>query len=189
MKRRDFLLTVCTVAAATTAGTAAARAAGKRIEAPLAHGFHATLKAKPGMGDALVGLLFEAPAFENNNCLIFLIGRSKSDRDLVFLTEGWTSEAAHRQFTETETAKAYIARFGPLVDGEFDLSRRGSGRRQGSARLGRPLRRMLELKNHQRPMVPGGSLNLTLAMRAMSERGECQIRATSCRPSPFPALP
>jgi quinol monooxygenase YgiN len=118
MKRRDFLLTVCTAAAATATGTAAARAVGKRIEAPIAHGFHATLKAKPGMGDALVDLLFEAPAFENDNCLIFLIGRSKSNRDLIFLTEGWSSEEAHRQFTGTETSKAYIARFGPLVDGD-----------------------------------------------------------------------
>jgi quinol monooxygenase YgiN len=65
-----------------------------------------------------VDLLFEAPAFENDNCLIFLIGRSKGNRDLIFLTEGWTSEETHRQFTGTETSKAYIARFGPLVDGD-----------------------------------------------------------------------
>lgn len=67
------------------------------------------------MGQAVIDLLFQAPAFERDECLVFLIGRSKSDQDLIFVTEGWTTEDAHRRFTETEVAKDYIAKFGALV--------------------------------------------------------------------------
>jgi quinol monooxygenase YgiN len=74
------------------------------------------MKARPGQGDALVALLFDAPAFDHPDCKVFLIGRSKSDSDVVFVTEGWVDEAAHARFTATEGARSYIARFGPLVD-------------------------------------------------------------------------
>jgi quinol monooxygenase YgiN len=74
------------------------------------------MKARPGQGDALVTLLFEAPAFDHPDCKVFLVGRSKSDPDVVFVTEGWADEAAHARFTATEGVKSYIARFGPLVE-------------------------------------------------------------------------
>lgn len=81
----------------------------------IGHGFHARMVAQPGKGDALVALLFEAPAFAHTECKVFLIARSKSDPDVVFVTEGWVSETAHTQFTATKEAQAYTARFGPLV--------------------------------------------------------------------------
>jgi quinol monooxygenase YgiN len=106
-------MTMCTAAAvaAVGAGNAAASPA-----AAIGHGFHARMKAKPGMGNALIALLFDAPAFELNECRVFLIGRSKSDPDVIFVTEGWTSEEAHTRFTQTDVARNYTARFGPLVD-------------------------------------------------------------------------
>ncbi|MGE0501470.1 MAG: putative quinol monooxygenase [Rhizobiaceae bacterium] len=82
----------------------------------ITHGFHATMKAKPGQGDAVVALLFEAPVFDDPDCKVFLIGRSKSDPDVVFVTEGWVSEAAHAEFGATAASQAYAARFAPLVD-------------------------------------------------------------------------
>lgn len=114
MKRREVLLTICAAAAATAVGVAPA-AAGQ-VARRVTHGFHATLQAKPGMGDAVVALLFEAPSFELDECPVFLIGRSKSDRDVVFVTEGWASEEAHARFTQTEVAKIYTARFAALVE-------------------------------------------------------------------------
>lgn len=115
MKRRDVLLSIGTVVAATAAGSARAGTVPRGAPGSIAHGFHARMKAQPGQGDALVALLFEAPAFDHPDCKIFLVGRSKSDPDTVFVTEGWADEAAHARFTATDGAKSYIARFGPLV--------------------------------------------------------------------------
>ena len=79
------------------------------------HGFHAAMTAKPGKGDDLVALLGRAPSLSNDDCLVFLIGRSASNPDLVFVTEGWSSEMAHGRFFASEVARAYTAEFGPLV--------------------------------------------------------------------------
>jgi len=79
------------------------------------HGFHAAMTAKPGKGDDLVALLGRAPSLSNDDCLVFLIGRSASNPDLVFVTEGWSSETAHGRFFASEVARAYTAEFGPLV--------------------------------------------------------------------------
>ena len=114
MKRRDVLMTMCTRAAVAAVGVG--DAAASPAPAAIGHGFHARMKAKPGRGDTLIALLFDAPAFELNECRVFLIGRSKSDPGVVFVTEGWTSEEAHTRFTQTDVARNYTARFGPLVD-------------------------------------------------------------------------
>ncbi|MEO3816353.1 antibiotic biosynthesis monooxygenase [Plantactinospora sp. B24E8] len=82
------------------------------------HGFHATMTARPGQGDALVELLLDAPVMSHQDCVVFLVGRSASDRDVVHVTEGWTSEEAHGRFFASEVAKAYVARLAPLVAGE-----------------------------------------------------------------------
>jgi quinol monooxygenase YgiN len=84
----------------------------------IGHGFHATMTAQPGKGDALVELLLDAPALTHPDCVVFLVSRSAADRDIVCVTEGWTSGAAHRRFFASQAATAYTARFGPLVAGE-----------------------------------------------------------------------
>lgn len=82
------------------------------------HGFHATITAKPGQGDALVALLLSAPSLASDDCLVFLVGRSASNPDQVFVTEGWVSQEAHGRFFGSDIAQAYTARFVPLVDGD-----------------------------------------------------------------------
>lgn len=79
------------------------------------HGFHATMTAQPGQGDALVALLERAPSLAHDDCLVFLIGRSAGNPDLVFVTEGWSSPEAHASFFASPVAQAYTAEFGPLV--------------------------------------------------------------------------
>ena len=79
------------------------------------HGFHATMTARPGKGDDLVALLLRAPSLSNDDCVVFLVGRSASHPDLVFVTEGWTTEEAHGRFFARDVAKTYTAEFGPLV--------------------------------------------------------------------------
>lgn len=128
MNRHNFMsaLGAATAMLALIAGAGAgagliapvvANASEVKSKIAIGHGFHVTMTAKPGMGDALIELLAEAPAFETDDCVIFLIGRSKANPDVIYLTEGWTSEQAHKAFTETERAKAYTARFGALVAG------------------------------------------------------------------------
>lgn len=87
----------------------------------IGHGFHATMTAKAGMGDALVNLLLRAPSLTNDDCRVFLVGRSASNPDLVFVQEGWVTEDAHATFFASEVAQAYVAEFGPLVESSVNV--------------------------------------------------------------------
>lgn len=82
------------------------------------HGFHATMTAQPGKGDELVELLLNAPSVPNEDCVVFLVGRSASNPDIVHVTEGWTSQQAHSTFFATEQAQALVAKLQPLLAGE-----------------------------------------------------------------------
>ena len=82
------------------------------------HGFHATLTARPGKGDELVAFLLDAPSLPNHDCVVFLVSRSASDPDTVFVTEGWTSRETHAAFFATERAKALVEKLKPLLAGE-----------------------------------------------------------------------
>lgn len=114
--RRSISISIFAVVIAILlgAGTAAAEA-GRPTASAIEHGFHARIVAHPGQGDALVALLFDAPVFDHPDCRVFLISRSKSDRDVVFVTEGWVNEEAHAAYAATEEAQSYTARFGSLV--------------------------------------------------------------------------
>ncbi|WP_432826846.1 putative quinol monooxygenase [Dactylosporangium sp. CA-092794] len=84
----------------------------------ISHGFHATMTAQPGRGDELVALLLDAPSLPVDDCVVFLVGRSAADPDVVHVTEGWTSREAHGRFFESEAAQAFVAKLQPLLTGE-----------------------------------------------------------------------
>jgi quinol monooxygenase YgiN len=84
----------------------------------IGHGFHATMTARPGKGDELVKCLLNPPSLSNDDCVVFLVGRSASDPDTVYLTEGWISPEAHSRFFATESAQAFTAQLQPLLAGE-----------------------------------------------------------------------
>lgn len=86
------------------------------------HGFHATMTARPGKGDELVELLLNAPSLPEDDCVVFLVTRSASDPDVVHVTEGWTTQAAHAAFFATEPARALVARLQPLLAGESEYT-------------------------------------------------------------------
>ncbi|MCX2951981.1 putative quinol monooxygenase [Lentzea sp. NEAU-D7] len=88
----------------------------------VAHGFHATLTARPGKGDEVVEFLLGAPALTNDDCVVFLVGRSASHPDVVHVTEGWTTAEAHSAFFATEEAQALVAHLQTLLDGESTYS-------------------------------------------------------------------
>lgn len=116
MKRRNALVTFAVAAVGAVVAISPVTAESlPQPSAQIGHGFHARMVARPGQGDALVALLFESPVFGHPDCKVFMIGRSKTEPDVVFVTEGWLSEASHTAFSSTEEAKAYTARFGSLV--------------------------------------------------------------------------
>jgi quinol monooxygenase YgiN len=82
------------------------------------HGFHATLTAQPGKADEVVEFLLDAPSLANEDCVVFLVSRSASDRDIVYVTEGWSSEEAHGRFFATEEAQELVAKLQTLLVGE-----------------------------------------------------------------------
>ena len=84
----------------------------------ISYGFHATITAHPGQGDELVAQLLGAPSLGLDDCLVFLVRRSASNPDLVTVTEGWRSQAAHGQFFGSTAAQAFIAALAPLIAGE-----------------------------------------------------------------------
>jgi quinol monooxygenase YgiN len=84
----------------------------------MTHGFHAAIPAKAGQGEALVQLLLSAPSLATDDCVVFLVGRSASNPDLVFVTEGWVSQEAHGRFFGSDVAKAFTAQVQALVGGD-----------------------------------------------------------------------
>ena len=77
------------------------------------YGFRATIVARPGKGDELVGLLLTARTSEH--CTLYLVGRSAGNPDTVYVTEGWTTKEAHAENFASERAKAFVAQLAPLV--------------------------------------------------------------------------
>ncbi|WP_229405949.1 MULTISPECIES: putative quinol monooxygenase [Micromonospora] len=84
----------------------------------ISYGFHATMTAQPGKGDELVDFLLASPSLANEDCVVFLIGRSATASDIVHVTEGWTTEEAHHRFFATAEAQALVAQLQPLIVGE-----------------------------------------------------------------------
>ncbi|MBE1585166.1 putative quinol monooxygenase [Nonomuraea angiospora] len=84
----------------------------------ISHGFRAAMTAQPGRGDDLVAALLDAPSLPNEDCVVFLVGRSAGDPDTVYVTEGWVSQEAHAGFFATEPAQAFVAVLQPLLAGE-----------------------------------------------------------------------
>ena len=89
------------------------------------YGFSATLTARPGRGDDLIGLLLTGLADGNPGtsefCLVYLVSRSATDPDVAHVIEGWTSEADHHRIFAGEAAQAIVAQLGTLLakDAEY----------------------------------------------------------------------
>lgn len=85
-------------------------------------GFRATMTARPGEGDALVELLLRATGGTgpgtNPDCLLYLVERSPHDRDIVHVTEGWTTKGAHATNFARPESQALVAEISGLVAGD-----------------------------------------------------------------------
>ncbi|MFJ9587801.1 putative quinol monooxygenase [Streptomyces acidicola] len=90
------------------------------------YGFTATLTTRPGMGDRLIDLLLtglnEGSPGASEHCVVYLVSRSASDRDVVHVTEGWTSEEDHHRIFAGEAAQAIVAQIDGLLAKEFEYT-------------------------------------------------------------------
>ena len=104
----------------------------KEADMKATYGFRATMTARPGKGDELLDLLLSAttdgPA-ANDACVVFLVGRSASNCDVVHVTEGWTTREAHAKNFASEQAKG-VYRTDCSANWRRPVSRRSARRRQ-----------------------------------------------------------
>lgn len=75
------------------------------------YGLHGSLKAHPGQRDALVGHLLEgARALQDfEGCYLYVVSEDAADPDVVWVTEVWESQEAHRASLALEAVQALIA--------------------------------------------------------------------------------
>lgn len=80
------------------------------------------MTAKPGRGDDLIALLLSGLEAGNpatsEYCLVYLVSRSASNPDVAHVIEGWTTEEDHHRVFASEEAKAIVARFADLLEGD-----------------------------------------------------------------------
>jgi len=88
------------------------------------YGFSATMTAKPGRGDDLVALLLsgldEGNPATSEYCLVYLVSRSASNPDVAHVIEGWTTEEDHHRVFAGDAAKAIVAQFAELLEGDSE---------------------------------------------------------------------
>jgi quinol monooxygenase YgiN len=78
---------------------------------------HVTFTAQPGRGDELAAILLEAAAGTESDadCLLYVVSRSPTEADTVYVTEAWTSREAHDRSLEDDEVRTLIARAMPLM--------------------------------------------------------------------------
>ncbi len=81
------------------------------------YGMHGRIVAHPGRADELAAILLEAAAGleANPGCLLYVVSRSASDPDSIWVTEAWTDRAAHAASLEDEGAQELIGRARPII--------------------------------------------------------------------------
>lgn len=81
------------------------------------YGMHVEFTAQPGRGDELEALLLEAAegTAAVEDCLLYVVSRSIEQADVVTVTEGWRSEAAHGKSLKDPEVRALIERAMPLM--------------------------------------------------------------------------
>jgi quinol monooxygenase YgiN len=83
-------------------------------------GMNAEFTAKPGLGDDLEAVLLEAAERLNSvdACWLYLVSRSPTAPETVWVTEAWTSVEAHDESLKEGSTRALIQRAMPLLDGQ-----------------------------------------------------------------------
>jgi len=82
------------------------------------YGLIGRIRAVPGQRAALADILVPGTG-GMPGCLSYVVAEDPSDADVLWVTEVWVDEAAHRASLSLDSVKAAIARGRPLIAG-FD---------------------------------------------------------------------
>lgn len=83
------------------------------------HGLIGKLRAQPGQRDALAAILLDASQSGMPGCLSYIVARACDEPDALWITEIWTSAAAHQASLDLPVVQAAILQARPLIAG-FD---------------------------------------------------------------------
>jgi quinol monooxygenase YgiN len=82
-------------------------------------GLYGKIIVQSGQRDALVAILLEAAALMQHvpGCELYIVNISPTEPDVMWMTEVWTSQAAHEASLTKDEIKALIKRGMPLIVG------------------------------------------------------------------------
>src|SRR5687767_12202635 len=83
------------------------------------YGRYGSFDAQPGKGQLLASMLLEASDLlgENEDCLLYVVGRSTESPDTVSVYEAWTSKEANADSLTDDRISELIGRARPLLAG------------------------------------------------------------------------
>ena len=82
------------------------------------YGLIGKIRAKPGQRDALVSILLEGIA-GMPGCMSYVVARDTSDKDAIWITEVWDTQASHEASLSLPSVQDAISQARPLIAG-FD---------------------------------------------------------------------
>jgi quinol monooxygenase YgiN len=82
-------------------------------------GLYGKIVVQPERRDAMVAVLLEAASLLQNDpeCELYVVNVSPTEPDVMWVTEVWRSQAAHRASLAREDIRALIERGMPLIAG------------------------------------------------------------------------
>jgi quinol monooxygenase YgiN len=94
------------------------------------------LTARPGQRRRVVEILLESGKLFDDNpaCLLYLVGESSDDPNLIWVFDQWTSQEAHAEALQAPALRPFVEQATPLLEGmpeQFELRLAGGKGPQG----------------------------------------------------------
>jgi quinol monooxygenase YgiN len=85
----------------------------------MAHVLLNRLTAKPGQRQRVVEILLESGRLFDDNpaCLLYLVGESADEPDLIWVIDLWTSQEAHAEALKAPELGPFVQQAMPLLEG------------------------------------------------------------------------
>jgi quinol monooxygenase YgiN len=84
------------------------------------YGYLATMRTKAGRRDDVVQILLSGvDGLREVGCLLYLVGVSGTDPEVIWVNEVWQSKEHHDASLQLPQTRAAIARAMPMLTGEF----------------------------------------------------------------------
>jgi quinol monooxygenase YgiN len=84
------------------------------------YGYIGSMKARPGQRDEIVKILISGTdRLPELGCLLYVVSRSDSDDDVIWVSEVWQTKEHHDQSLQIPEVRASIATVMPMLTGEF----------------------------------------------------------------------